>query len=282
MSLTVSGVINAYDRPEFLRGAIASALAQTRPLDELIVLDDCSPTDLAPVIAPFGDRVRHLRLSPNRGLTVARNAGVEAASGDVVAFLDDDDEWLPDKIARQSEALARGYEACLCGWQRLGSDYRRVHQIDEITDAMLRPGNAFCGGTGLVARRDVLLAEPFDPRLGQGEDWDMFVRLAQRRPLAYIAQPLFLYRYGSHDSITQSSRRDSPQQLLARAAVLNKHRAWLGERHYHNRLASYLLNSISKRPAKHRDLAHAIQRAGLRATIHYFARQIFRPNRQRT
>jgi len=281
VSLTVSGIINAYDRPEFLKGAIASALAQTRPLHELIVVDDCSPCDLAAVIAPFGERVRHLRLPENRGLTAARNAGVAAASGAVVAFLDDDDEWLPEKIARQTAVLERGYEACLCGWQRLGGEFRQIRAVDEITADMLRAGNPFCGGTGLVARREVLLAEPFDPRIAQGEDWDMYIRLARRRPLGYARAALFRFRYGAHDSMTASSRREEPAQLMARAAVLDKHRAWLGERHYHNRLASYLLNSISRRPQKHRYLWYALRHAGPRSTLHYFIRQTFRPNRQR-
>lgn len=282
MSVTVSGIINTYNRPELLRGAIASALAQTKPLFELIVVDDCSPAELAPVVAAFGDRVRHLRLPRNGGPSAARNAGVEAASGEVVAFLDDDDEWLPEKLARQLAPLAQGYEACLCGWQRLGGDFRQVRSVDEVTEEMLRPGNVYCGGTGLVARRAALLEEPFDVRITQGEDWDVYVRLAQRRPLAYVREALYLFRYSDdHTSMTQSSRRESPQQLLARAAVLTKHRQWLGERHYRNRLAGYLLNSISRRPAKHRYLWHAIRQAGLQATMHYLTRQVFRPNRQR-
>jgi glycosyltransferase involved in cell wall biosynthesis len=79
MPKTVSGVITAYDRPAFLREAIESALMQTRPLLELIVVDDSSPRDLSIVVAPFGERVRYLRLPQNQGANAARNAGIAAA-----------------------------------------------------------------------------------------------------------------------------------------------------------------------------------------------------------
>ena len=269
MSPTVTCIINAYDRPELLRGAIASALAQTRPLHEIIVVDDHSPRDLAPIVAAFGERVRHLRLPENRGLTAARNAGVAAATGDVVAFLDDDDEWLPEKVERQLDALTKGYEACLCGWQRMGDDYFRIWNINEITEDMLRLGNPYCGGSAVMAWRDVLLAQPFDPLISQGEDWDMYVRLAQRQPLAYVPHPLFLYRVADH-SMTRSARKETPEQRLRRAAALNKHRRWLGERYYQDRLANLLLNSFSMLPVKHEYLKFSLQHAGLRATIQYF------------
>ena len=278
MSPTVTCIVNAYDRPELLRGAITSVFAQTHPLHEVIVVDDHSPRDLAPTIAAFGNRVRHLRLSQNGGLTAARNAGVAAATGDVVAFLDDDDEWLPEKIERQVAALTRGYQACLCGWQRLGEDYFRVWDVTEITEDMLRLGNPYCGGTAVMAWREVLLAQRFDPSISQGEDWDMYVRLAQRQPIAYVPRPLFLYRTADH-SMTRSARHETPAQRLRRAAALKKHRAWLGERYYHDRLASTILNSFSMLEKKHRYLYFSIRKAGLRATLRYFFDRSVRRNR---
>jgi glycosyltransferase involved in cell wall biosynthesis len=272
VSTRVSCIINAYDRPEFLREAIVSALSQTMPLHEVIVVDDHSPKDLGAVIAAFGDRVRHLRLPENRGLTAARNAGIAAATGEIVAFLDDDDRWLPNKIERQTAALGEGYDACLCGWQLMDGRYRQVREITEVTEDMLRRGNRFGGGTSLVARREALLAEPFDATIARGEDWDIYVRLAQRRSLAYVPEALFLYRSGDHDSMTRPLKHESPAQRLERGIVFDKHRRWLGERHYRDLLATYLLRSLSRRQAKHRHVLHAVRHAGLRATLQYLAR----------
>jgi glycosyltransferase involved in cell wall biosynthesis len=280
VSLSVSCIINAYDRPDLLKEAIASALAQTVPLHEVIVVDDHSPHDLGAVAAEFGERVRHLRLARNLGPSGARNAGVEAAAGEVVAFLDDDDRWSPHKIARQLEALNDGYEAGLCGWRQLGGDHRNVWNVTEITADMLRWGNGLCGTTGLIARREALLAEPFDAAFTRGEDWDVYLRLARRRPLAYVPEPLFLYRYGDHDSMSRPQEAESPDLRLARGAVFAKHRAWLGEWHYRYLLAGYLLRSLGRRSARHRHLAHALRHAGPRATLLYLLRRTVRRERR--
>ena len=279
MSRTVSGVISAYGRPELLREAIESALAQTRPLDELIVVDDHSPHDLSAIVAAYGERVRYLRLPTNRGANAARNAGVAAARGDVVAFLDDDDQWCPPKIEHQLARIAAGYEACLCGWQHLGGSFRSLRAVDEIDEAQLRVGNSFCGTSGLVARRAILHEVPFDEQIRQGDDWDLYIRLARRRPLAYVRLPLLLYRHGDHSSMTQPKRDDTPACLMKRTVILEKHRAWLGERHYRDRLASYLLNAISHRPGKHRFLWQAIRHAGPRASFRYLLRRSLKANR---
>ena len=97
MSLSVSVVIPTYQRAHLLPRAIDSALAQVRPGDEIIVVDDGS-TDATPsVVAAYGERVRYLR-TPNGGAGAARNRGIELATRDLVAFLDSDDEWMPGKL----------------------------------------------------------------------------------------------------------------------------------------------------------------------------------------
>jgi glycosyltransferase involved in cell wall biosynthesis len=272
--VSVSGVITAYDRPDFLRGAIESALEQTWPLCELIVVDDGSPSDLLEVVAPFGERVRYLRLSGNQGANAARNAGIAAAGGDAVALLDDDDRWLPDKVSRQVSRLAAGYEAVLCGWRASDGGETRIHPVDEVTGDMLRRGNPYCGTSGLLARREALLAVPFDVSLPKSQEWDVYVRLAQRRPLAYVRAPLYVRDTGDHARITLKARQYTPQELLDRARAVRKHRAWLGERHYREQLAAKLLDHIGQRPAKHRYLVHAIRHAGLPATTAHLLHKV--------
>ena len=83
----------------------ASALAQEGVDLEIIVVDDCSPTDLQPALAGFSDPIRYHRMERNGGANRARNEGVRQARGRYVAFLDDDDIWLPHKLERQRAVL---------------------------------------------------------------------------------------------------------------------------------------------------------------------------------
>jgi hypothetical protein len=199
-----------------------------------------------------------------------------------VAFLDDDDLWETKKIERQLVLLQGGHDAVLCGWWYVDRAEPRVQPVDEITAAMLRAGNPFCGTSGLLARRQLLLDEPFDPTLPQGQEWDVFVRFAQRRPLANVSEPLYRRRYSGHEGITTSARSKTPEELLETAAVLRKHRDWLGEWWYRERLAARLLAYVRHRPAKHRYIIEALRHAGPLATARFLFRQTFRSRRYRT
>ena len=95
----VSIVIAVYNGAPTIERALASVFAQTYTDYEVIVVNDGSTDDTAAVLARFGDKIR-LITQGNRGLSAARNAGVRASTGEYVAFLDDDDEWMPEKLAR--------------------------------------------------------------------------------------------------------------------------------------------------------------------------------------
>ena len=105
MPLSVSTVIPAFNRAHLIRRALESALAQQAPGDELLVIDDGSTDDTARVVGAYGDRVRYIR-TENRGAGAARNRGIQEARGDLVAFLDSDDEWMPGKLELARRWLA--------------------------------------------------------------------------------------------------------------------------------------------------------------------------------
>jgi glycosyltransferase involved in cell wall biosynthesis len=105
MNLTVSVIIPAYNAAPYLPAAIDSVLAQTRPAQEILVIDDGSQDDTAALAAGYAPQVR-LISQPNRGVAEAINHGVSLASGDWLAFCDADDLWLPEKLALQTAALA--------------------------------------------------------------------------------------------------------------------------------------------------------------------------------
>jgi glycosyltransferase involved in cell wall biosynthesis len=118
---TLSAVIPAYNAEAWLGQAIESALAQEEVALEVVVVDDGSTDGTAEVLATFGDRIRLVRQA-NRGLPAARNAGIAAARGDLVAFLDADDTWEPSKSRRQLAYLA-AHPAC-------GLVFCDVHRMD--------------------------------------------------------------------------------------------------------------------------------------------------------
>ena len=102
--LSVSTVVPTFNRAALLALAVRSALPQCEPGDEIIVVDDGSIDDTEAVARAFGPPVVYLR-TPHVGAGAARNAGVEAATGDLVAFLDSDDEWMPGKLALQRAVM---------------------------------------------------------------------------------------------------------------------------------------------------------------------------------
>src|SRR4051794_5813716 len=108
----VSVVIPTYNYARFIERALVSVLGQTHRPAEVLVIDDGSTDETATVVDRYATRVRYLR-QENSGVSAARNAGVESSTGDLVAFLDADDEWVPNKLELQVEALTKRPEAGL-------------------------------------------------------------------------------------------------------------------------------------------------------------------------
>ncbi|MHC4386164.1 MAG: glycosyltransferase family 2 protein, partial [Planctomycetota bacterium] len=107
--MKISVVIPAYNIEDYIERAIDSVLAQTRQPEEIIVVDDGSTDATAQKIKAYGDQVRYIHQA-NKGLSGARNTGIRQAQNEWVAFLDGDDEWLPEKLQLQSELLTRNPE----------------------------------------------------------------------------------------------------------------------------------------------------------------------------
>jgi len=195
---TVSVVIPAYNAEAHLGRAIASVLCQTRKADEILVVNDGSCDGTSAVIQAFGGRVRGLD-RPHRGAAAARNAGVKASNGKLVAFLDADDEWLPRKLALQLEmhrakdlvmSYCRSNELDLEG-RDLGDTFRqgRPQRGLDVWRALLAQN--FIATPTVMARRDDLLAcGGFDESLKVGEDQDMWIKLALRGRVDFIDESL--------------------------------------------------------------------------------------------
>jgi glycosyltransferase involved in cell wall biosynthesis len=239
MEPLVSVVVPTYGRPEFVVDAVRSVARQTHDRLELLVVDDCSPRPIAPVLEDVdtGGLVRStcLRHEQNRGANAARNTGIRASEGDVVAFLDDDDRWEPTVAERYVETFrARGPDV---GVVTVG--VRVVNesgtQIGELRPAIrddpleeLLDGTLVGSFSRFAVRRSVVddVGLP-DPELPSWQDWEWQFRLARRCRFASVDEPLVVRTEGSHDQITDDfvERRD-----VSYPRLLERHREPIAER----------------------------------------------------
>ena len=104
--MSISVIIPAYNAEQHISRAIDSVLAQTHPADEIIAVDDGSTDDTGQILRSYGRQLRYIG-QENGGAGAARNTGIKAARGEWIAFLDADDEWLPEKLKCQADHLRR-------------------------------------------------------------------------------------------------------------------------------------------------------------------------------
>ncbi|KAA9396486.1 glycosyltransferase [Haloarcula sp. CBA1130] len=212
----VSVVVPAYERADVVGRAIDSALAQTVDDIEVVVVDDGGNDDTDAIVEGYDDeRVRYLAHETNRGVSAARNTGVEAATGEYVAFLDSDDEWLPRKLERQLSTLdGRGEEwvgaYCDVATAGLSSAARLATVVSEklfrsrapreggreLAEALLSMQVFMGPGSTLLVERAVLAETGgFDEGLSIYEDWDLVLRVLAVGKLAYVDEALALTHF---------------------------------------------------------------------------------------
>lgn len=196
MGPSVTVVIIAYNTRDFVEVAIDSVLRQTFRQLELVVVEDGSDDGTRALVAGIDDpRVRYLR-QENAGPSAARNLGIRASSGELIAFLDSDDWWEPAKLERQVAALSAHPE---CGWAFSGA--RQVTEFGQVMDEglpqvsghVLRhmlPVNCVTGSSSSVIVRRRLLESVggFDETLRYSEDWDLWLRLAASSPVCTVRE----------------------------------------------------------------------------------------------
>lgn len=275
--MKISVVITTFNRPDYLALSLASVIAQKLAAYEIIVIDDNSTTDYASVLEKFsGYDVRYIKLSKSSGANVARNNGVNAASGDVVAFLDDDDIWLENYLEHHHDAYIKGADAVVSGYKHLDNESQiRVNSDKRVTRESLVKGNKYCGMSGFSCRREILNENLFDISLNNGQDWDMFVRLfLQGFHLANISLPIFLYRFQSIDGIGAKLRKMKPSEIERRLGSARKHREFLGDYWFNQRVAEQILGSLRYKKGKLSWIKKSIEIIGLRATSLFFIRKI--------
>ncbi len=227
---SVSVVIPAHNRPELLPIAIQSALDQTRAPFEIIVVDDGSEPSLESVALGFVDeRIRFIRHAHPKGANAARNTGIRAAIGEYVAFLDDDDRWLPEKTEKQL-ILIRGNPyvgAVYCatavidvGTGVITYTRKRSFPSGQIHRQLLIDDKTGPTPTYLVRRCSFDKVGFFDETLPARQDWDMWTRLSKAYAIMVVPEVLVLQ--GEHSG--ERVRNNPTKSIMANSYIYEKYR----------------------------------------------------------
>jgi hypothetical protein len=235
--MRISVIIPAHNSAAVIDRAIVSALGQTMPPEEIVVVDDGSTDGTRARVSRYGDRVKYL-WQANAGPSAARNRAVGAARGEWVAFLDADDAWQPDKLQRQWQALEAAPGAALAythTWFVYDGGHRDLRPSPDarLLWPQLRYRNALITSSVLVRRDQVVAAGGFDERLRVCEDWDLWVRLYRRARFVRVDAPLVDYHITPASASTDIGRMLSGVELMTATTLLDDlsgPRKWLWRR----------------------------------------------------
>jgi len=231
----ISVVIPAFNAGRFIKRTIDSILAQTYRDYEIIVVDDGSADNTAEVVKSYGPKVRYI-YQENAGDGPARNTGIRAAKGEWIAFLDHDDEWLPEKLELQMELVSRHPELRWCGTNRYQSDGKRraaVGNTEAIQKALGSDDyfeNYFAAVTkGLcpVITSTMLVHKEVFEQIGvfdscwlRSADLDTWWRTGYRFPkIGYLPQPLVIVHLDAVNVVSAKYRSLSKRGEQARKLI---------------------------------------------------------------
>lgn len=233
MASRVTVIIPTYDRPDLVTRAVDSVLGQTYRDFECVVVDDNSPgTETKDVVTSIqSERLTYVRHDKNRGSGAARNTGLEHVSGEFVAFLDDDDEWLPNKLEKQLslfETLPPEYGLVYCWMDYINAQgdanqhYRptlRGYVFPHVLDGQ-RIGAC---STLLVRTRVVEDVGGFDASLPRGVDGDFIRRVCRDYKVDYVPETLVRYHTGhGYQRITRFDERGIRNAIQGKHTKLRK------------------------------------------------------------
>ncbi len=211
-SITV--IIPAYNRSLMLKQAVDSVLNQDYPHFELIAVDDGSTDDTPEMLACYGDKITVIR-QQNLGVSAARNRGIAAAKGELIAFLDSDDLWLPGKLTKQAEFFHANPEALICQteeiWIRRGKRVNPKNRHKKLSGLIFEPCLHLClVSPSAVMMRGSLFEKVglFDETLPACEDYDLWLRVSGQYPVFLIDTPMIVKRGGHEDQLSAAPGLD--------------------------------------------------------------------------
>lgn len=206
----VSVIIPTYNRVRLVERAIGSVLGQTFNDYELIVVDDGSDDSTCDLLASFGARVTVL-VQPNHGVAAARNRGIEASQGQLLAFLDSDDEWLPEKLASQVALYDSGDPFFICHTDEIW--LRNGEEVPQKTPHRKQGGRFFeralercliSPSAAVISRELLERCGWFDETLPAAEDYDLWLRITAFHEVCFVPRPLVIKHGGHEDQLSRT------------------------------------------------------------------------------
>lgn len=220
----VSVIIPTYNRAQVLGRAVESVLAQTHRHFELIVVDDGSSDHTREVVSQFGDCVQFVRQG-NRGVSAARNAGIKRSHGDLIAFLDSDDEWLPPKLEKQVALFSGGDFICHTEeiWCRNGKpvSQKKVHRKQggwfferALERCLISPSSV------MISRSLLDRVGWFDEDLPAAEDYDLWLRITAFHEVSFVPEPLVIKHAGCDNQLSETTSAIDRYRIRAIEKIL--------------------------------------------------------------
>ena len=208
--MLVTVVIPTYNRAELVKRAIGSVLKQTHQAKEVIVVDDHSSDDTQQILSSFGNQIQIISNTENRGVSFSRNRGIEQATGEWIAFLDSDDEWHPGKLATQARYHDKNPKLMIsqCDeiWIRNGVRVNPMNKHTKKGGWIFQECLPLCivSPSAVIIKRDIFKdVGVFDEALPACEDYDLWLRIAQKFEIGFLDEKL-VTRYGGHaDQLSQ-------------------------------------------------------------------------------
>lgn len=233
----ISVCIGAYNREAYIRECIDSVLGQTRPADEIVVVDDASTDGTLDILKSYGDQIRLICRDTNSGMCqVTRNQATKAATGDLIAYLDSDDAWLPDKLAAQEQFFKAhpGINFCHTYAEVMDDESRGLH----IRHEGIIPPTGDCFHAMIkqcvITISSVMVRRRIFDQVGYfnedrfwriGEDTEFFYRVTLGQSIGFIDQVLTRYRK-SQAGITHGSWDYTPRVLPIHEWLLRHPERW--------------------------------------------------------
>lgn len=225
----VSIIIPTYNRSKYICRAIDSALAQTYPETEIIVIDDGSTDDTPSVLKPYMPKIKYVH-QQNGGISAARNRGIKESAGKYIAFLDSDDQWAPQKLAIQVAILEKD--------PKIGIVHNKLIIVNDAGERVgMKPsresGRNFkelieIGGdlptSSVITRRECFqTAGLFDEHLKVMEDFEMWLRIARTYDVHEVREEGLAFYYRHNQQITQNRVKVYEGTVMLHEKILNEY-----------------------------------------------------------
>lgn len=226
--MKISVIIPTYNRANHLQQALHSVIRQTAQPDEIIIVDDGSNDNTKTIVNDFPSNVKYLYQN-NNGVSSARNSGIKQATGDFIAFLDSDDQWLPEKLEKQIAALHKNPDIYICHTEEIW--IRNGIRVNQMKKHAKKGGWIFdhCLPLCVISPSSVIINRSvfeqvglFDETLPACEDYDLWLRICANHQVLFLNEPLIMKFGGHEDQLSQKYWGMDRFRIKALDKILNQ------------------------------------------------------------